>query len=129
MLLPALLLALTASVAQPVQAVAVQKKVLVEFRRQGGFAGFDDRVIVYTDGCARVSRRTAPAAVKCLTKAEMRTLRGHLKRLRIGPSQAQPQGADHLKYTLAYRGQRASRYTLTRRWTPVVRDLEKLLAK
>ncbi|MDP9868032.1 MULTISPECIES: hypothetical protein [Streptosporangium] len=111
------------------QQPAVQRKVLVELRRQGGFAGFDDRVIVYTDGCARLSRRTGPAVDKCLTRGEMGTLRGYLKRLRLGRSEARPQGADFLKYTIAYRGHRVSRYTLPGSWSPVVRHLEKLLDK
>lgn len=128
-LLPLLLLSLTVSVAQPAQAVTVQKKVLVDFRKQGGFAGFDDRVIVYTNGCVRLSRRTGPTIDKCVTRGEWRTLRRHLKTLRIGRSEAPPQGADFFKYTLAYKGHRASRYTLTRSWAPVVADLEKLMEK
>ncbi|GIH73122.1 hypothetical protein Mth01_53750 [Sphaerimonospora thailandensis] len=105
------------------------KKVLVQLRETGGFAGIDDRVTVYTNGCARFSRRQAPPVNKCLTRGEMRKLRGYLKHLRVGCSEKQPQGADFIKYTLAYHGHRASRYTLPRTWSPVVRQLEKALQK
>ncbi|MEU4546446.1 hypothetical protein [Nonomuraea dietziae] len=127
-LLPALLLALGTGVAPQAQAFTA-KTTLVALHKQGGFAGLDDRVIVYADGCARLSRRTGPTVDKCLTRKEMRTLRGHLKLLRLGRSEAQPQGADFIKYTIAYRGHRASRYTLPASWSPVVRDLEKAMEK
>ncbi|MFG1688505.1 hypothetical protein ACGFNP_50760 [Nonomuraea sp. NPDC049269] len=117
----------TAALAAP--AAPAAKKVLVELREQGGFAGFDNRVIVYTNGCVRLSRRTGPTVDKCLTSAEKRKLHGELKRLRLGHSEAQPQGADFLKYTLTYKGHRVSRYTLTRTWTPVVKRLERFLVK
>ncbi|WP_433435658.1 hypothetical protein [Nonomuraea sp. CA-141351] len=128
-LLPVLLLALTASMA-PAQAAAVhKKKVLVEYSRQGGFAGFDDRVIVYDNGCVRLSRRTGPAIDKCLTGKEYRRIQTYLKDLKIGPSEAQPAGADFLKYTLVYEKQRATRYTLPSSWQPVVRELDKIMQK
>ncbi|WP_433498412.1 hypothetical protein ACQP1K_26570 [Sphaerimonospora sp. CA-214678] len=105
------------------------EKVLVRLRETGGFAGLDDRVTVYTNGCARFSRRQTPAVKRCLTRGEMRELRGGLKRLRVGCSEKQPQGADFIKYTLTYRGHSAGRYTLPRTWGPVVRQLEKILQK
>lgn len=114
---------------QPAQAAAVQKKILVDYRKQGGFAGFEDRVIVYTNGCLRLSRRTGPTIDKCATRGEIRKLRAHLKRLRIGHSEAAPQGADFLRYTLSYKGHRASRYNLTASWTPVVTDLDRFMTK
>ncbi|MET9342287.1 hypothetical protein [Nonomuraea sp. NPDC003804] len=128
-LLPALLLSLGLSSAHPAQAADVETKVLVALRKQGGFAGFDDRVTVYTNGCVRLSRRTGPTVDKCLTKKEVAALRGHLKHLRLGRSEAQPQGADFIKYTISYKGHRASRYTLTTSWSPVVRNLEQLLER
>src|SRR5437868_1654089 len=129
-LLPVLLLALGLTVAQPVQAVAVQKKVLINFSKVGGFAGFDDRVTVYTNGCARMSRRSGDVVAQCLTKGEVRRLAMDLSHLVIGRSDKPPMGADFLTYTLAYRGHKASRHnSIPRTWRPVVRDLEKLLDK
>ncbi|MGW0802320.1 hypothetical protein [Nonomuraea sp. NPDC002799] len=129
-LLPLLLLALTTASMPPVQAsTAQQKKTLVDFRKEGGFAGLNDRVIVYGNGCVRLSRRTGPTIDKCLTGKERRTLRTYLKKLRIGRSEAQPQGADFIKYTLAYDRRRASRYTLPGSWQPVVRHLDKIMEK
>ncbi|MEV0973878.1 hypothetical protein [Microtetraspora glauca] len=128
-LLAALVLVFGASMTSSAQAVTAQKKVLVQLREQGGFAGLDDRVTVYTDGCVRLSRRTGPAAARCLTGGEMRGLRADLRHLRVGRSEARPPGADFIKYTLAYRGHRAGRYTLPGTWTPVVRRLERILQK
>ncbi|MEU5867809.1 MULTISPECIES: hypothetical protein [unclassified Nonomuraea] len=127
-LLPALALAVTAS-ALPAEAVTTQKKVLVDLREEGGFAGLQNRVTVYTDGCVRLSRRTGPVVAKCLTAKEERQLRGYLKELKIGRSERPPQGADFLSYTLAYKGHRATRYTLPRTWKPVVAHLDKALVK
>ncbi|MEV4398633.1 hypothetical protein [Nonomuraea sp. NPDC049607] len=127
-LLPALALAVTAS-ALPSEAVTTQRKVLVDLREEGGFAGLQNRVTVYTDGCVRLSRRTGPVVAKCLTAKEERQLRGYLKELKIGRSERPPQGADFLSYTLAYKGHRATRYTLPRTWKPVVAHLDKALVK
>jgi hypothetical protein len=128
-LLAALILVQSALAVPPALGASVQKQALVELREQGGFAGLDNRVIVYASGCARVSRRTGPAVATCLTSGEMRGLRGDLKRLRLGHSKALPPGADLIKYTLAYRGHRVSRYTLPSTWGPVVRRLEKIIQK
>ncbi|MEU4508590.1 hypothetical protein AB0G05_03755 [Nonomuraea wenchangensis] len=127
-LTPLLVPALVAVPAVPV-AAAVQRKVLVDYRRQGGFAGFDDHVIVYGDGCVRLSRRTGPTVDKCLTGKEQRRLRTALGGLRLGRSEPAPQGADFLKYTLAHKGHRASRYTLPKSWQPVVRQLDAAMTK
>ncbi|MFI7633762.1 hypothetical protein [Nonomuraea sp. NPDC049400] len=130
-LLPLLLLALTSSMA-PAQAAAVRavkKKVLLDYSRQGGFAGFDDRVIVYDNYCVRLSRRTGPTIDKCLTAMEQRTLRKHLKGLVLGRSEAPPAGADFIKYTLVHKKQRVTRYTLPASWQPVVQELDKIMQK
>jgi hypothetical protein len=128
-LLPLLVLALTASTAPAQAEASLGKRVLVQLREQGGFAGLDNRVIVYANGCVRLSRRTGPTVDKCLTVKEERTLRGYLKHLKVGRSEPAPRGADFIKYTLAYKGRHASRYTLTSSWQPVVRELEKILDK
>ncbi|TMR98690.1 hypothetical protein [Nonomuraea basaltis] len=128
-LLPLLVLALTASMAPAQAEVSLRKRVLVTLREQGGFAGLNNRVIVYANGCVRLSRRTGPTVDKCLTDKEERTLRGHLKRLKLGRSETTPPGADFIAYTLAYKGRRTTRYTLPSTWQPVVRQLEKALDK
>nr|SBO90784.1 hypothetical protein BN4615_P298 [Nonomuraea gerenzanensis] len=128
MLLPVLLLALSTSMA-PAQAEVAPKRVLVELRKQGGFVGLNDRVLVYGNGCVRLSRRTGPTIDKCLTAKEERKLRGHLRHLRIGHSQRAPQGADFITYTLAYDKRRASVYDLPSTWQPVVRHLDKIMEK
>ncbi|MFG1704981.1 hypothetical protein ACFLIM_17475 [Nonomuraea sp. M3C6] len=128
-LLPLLVLALTTSMA-PAQAEAVLgKRILVDFRKQGGFTGLNDHVIVYGNGCVRLSRRTGPTVDKCLTGKEERKLHGYLKNLKIGRSETRPQGADFIKYTLVYNKHRASRYTLPGSWQPVVRHLDRIMEK
>ncbi|MEV4469879.1 hypothetical protein [Nonomuraea sp. NPDC049504] len=122
-----LLLLLPATSVPP--AHALSKKVLVELRKEGGFAGLLDRVTVYANGCARFDRRGGPAVDKCLTAKERRRLRTHLGKLRLGRSEARPQGADFLKYTLVYDRHRVSRYSLPATWKPVVGDLERAMEK
>ncbi|NRQ39444.1 hypothetical protein HII36_47610 [Nonomuraea sp. NN258] len=131
-LLPLLALVLTSGAAVPAAAQSappVKRKALVSLHKQGGFAGFDDRVTVYTNGCVRLSRRTGPTVDKCLTKTEFRKLRAHLKRLRLGRSERPPQGADFLKYTLSYRGHKVVRYQLPKTWRPVVSGMETFMTK
>ncbi|MBA2891672.1 hypothetical protein [Nonomuraea soli] len=123
----ALLLALGLAAAPPAQAAG--RTVRIQLREEGGFAGLQDRVTVYKDGCVRLSRRTGPTVDKCLTAGEVRKLKGYLKKLSLGRSQKPPQGADFIKYTLTYKGHRVSKYTLTKTWRPVVAHLEKILQK
>ncbi|MCF6471092.1 hypothetical protein FAF44_22210 [Nonomuraea sp. MG754425] len=127
-LVPVLLATLSTSMG-PAQAEIAPKRVLVELREQGGFAGLNDRVIVYGDGCARLTRRTGPAVRTCLTAKERRTLRGHLGRLKLGRSQPPPRGADFIAYTLVHDGRRVTAYSLPATWRPVVRHLEKIMAR
>ncbi|WP_103960168.1 hypothetical protein [Nonomuraea solani] len=127
-LLPVLLLALSTSMA-PAQAEMAPKRVLVELREQGGFAGLNNRVVVYGSGCVRLSRRTGPTIDKCLTAKEERKLRGYLRHLKMGRSERPPQGADFIKYTLTYDKRRVSRYQLPATWQPLVRHLEKIMEK
>lgn len=128
MLLP--VLALTVSAAAPqATAVTAQKKVLVDFRKEGGFAGLQDHVIVYGNGCVRLDRRTGPTIDKCLTGKEERRLRAYLKDLRIGRSETRPPGADFFAYRLAYKGRQATRFTLPASWRPVVGELDKIMEK
>ncbi|MEU6782437.1 hypothetical protein ABZ912_24830 [Nonomuraea angiospora] len=129
-LVPVLLPALTLSAAPaPAQAAVAPKKVLIDYRKQGGFAGLSDHVIVYANGCVRLSRRTGPTVAKCLTGREDRRLRTYLKGLKLGRSEPTPQGADFLKYTLVYKKHRVSRYTLPPSWQPVVQQLDKIMVK
>ncbi|MEV0582709.1 hypothetical protein [Nonomuraea sp. NPDC050310] len=125
-----LIVSLLAVALTPVAATAAPApKTLVQLREQGGFAGLDNRVIVYKNGCVRLSRRTGPTIDKCLTRGEWKTLRHRLKALKLGRSEQPPQGADFIKYTLTYKGHRVSRYTLTKTWQPVVAHLQKVLVK
>ncbi|GAA2210487.1 hypothetical protein GCM10009850_059460 [Nonomuraea monospora] len=128
-LLPALLLPALSTSMAPAQAEVAPKRVLVELRKQGGFAGLNDRVVVYGSGCVRLSRRTGPTIDKCLTAKEERKLRGYLRHLKIGRSQRPPQGADFIKYTLAFDKRRASVYDVPSTWQPVVRHLDKIMEK
>ncbi|MGN9843099.1 hypothetical protein ACTMTI_33750 [Nonomuraea sp. H19] len=128
-LLPLLALTLAVSMTPAQAEAAPRKRILVDLREQGGFAGLDNRVIVYASGCVRLSRRTGPTVDKCLTAKERRTLRGYLKHLKVGRSETAPPGADFIKYSLAYKGRRATRYMLPGTWQPVVRELEKILDK
>lgn len=113
----------------PAQAEMAPKRVLVELREQGGFAGLNNRVVVYGSGCVRLSRRTGPTIDKCLTAKEERKLRGYLRHLKMGRSERPPQGADFIKYTLTYDKRRVSRYQLPATWQPLVRHLEKIMEK
>ncbi|MET8862124.1 hypothetical protein ABZW11_04115 [Nonomuraea sp. NPDC004580] len=72
-------------------------------------------------------RRTAIA--RALMFKERRRLRTHLGKLRLGTSEARPQGAGFLKYTLVYDRHRVSRYSLPATWKPVVGDLERAMEK
>ncbi|MEV7805488.1 hypothetical protein AB0O28_21320 [Microbispora sp. NPDC088329] len=117
------------AVTAPAEAATAHRHLLVELREEGGFAGLHNRVAVYTDGCAVLSRRTGPTVRKCLTPAEWRGLRGSLKHLRLGRSEPPPQGADFLAYRLTYGSHQATRYTLPPTWQPVVSELDKILVK
>lgn len=108
---------------------ATVHKALVQLREEGGLLGLNNRMTVYRNGCARLSKRTGPTVRKCLTRDEFRTLRGHLASLELGETETRPPGADFIKYTLTHECRQVSRYTLPESWKPVVADLEKVLEK
>jgi heat shock protein HslJ len=80
---------------------------IIEYRRTGGFAGFDDHLVISSDGIATVTRKETPRQVRVL-ELTMRQLSAHLAAADF-PSlddryPAPQEGADYFTYTLTYDG-------------------------
>lgn len=86
-----------------------QAPALVEYRRSGGIAGREDRLVVHVDGSARCYRRGTPTAftVSGDTLAQLRQL---LQGIRFDTLQAEylpPRpGADLFEYVVVYGNRR-----------------------
>jgi hypothetical protein len=81
--------------------------MLVEFERQGGLAGFDDRLTLRADGSYEVGRRGAAVIRGKLSPAEVANLRGVLDGSRFSeiPAVNAASGvADGFTYRIAYAG-------------------------
>jgi hypothetical protein len=105
---------------------------LVELHRTGGIAGVDDRVAVYSDDTARVSRRGMEETRVRVSAEEMSRLRSLLAEvdIRMFDSEYEPgSGADYFVYTLTYRGRtlRADDMSLPGELIPIVDLLSGLL--
>jgi hypothetical protein len=90
--------------------MSVQATTLIEYRRSGGIAGREDRLVVLSDGTVRRTRRGAAAAdyrVGADTLAELRALLDRIDFRRMRAEYLPPrQGADLFEYVLIYRDRR-----------------------
>ncbi|GAA4572651.1 hypothetical protein [Planotetraspora kaengkrachanensis] len=104
-------------------------KLLVEYRRSGGFAGFADRITVFGDGRATVTRVTTNVDTT-LTPDELAALNEKLEVLELGEPAAEPGGADHITYELLVNGRRSVRYdALPSDWQAVTDILDQVIER
>jgi hypothetical protein len=85
--------------------VSSQAPTLVEYQRSGGIAGRDDRLVVHTDGTARLSRRGAVAdfTVGRDTLAQLRSILQTIGFEGLRTEYLPPrQGADLFEYVVVY---------------------------
>jgi hypothetical protein len=84
-----------------------QTPALVEYHRSGGIAGFEDRLVIRTDGAAHLSRRQVALdfTVPPDTLEQLRKLLGEVPvdelRAEYLPARA---GADLFAYVVSFRG-------------------------
>jgi hypothetical protein len=89
--------------------VNTQAPVLIEYQRSGGIAGRADRLVIHSDGTARLERRTTAGdmTIAADTLAQLRAL---LQGIRFDTLRAEylpPRpGADMYEYVLIYGGKR-----------------------
>jgi hypothetical protein len=82
--------------------------LLIEYRRTGGIAGFDDQLTIFENGTATLTRRGGQEVRFILTDAELRNLSGLLQA--AGFSDLDPEyppaqpGADYFDYRITYQG-------------------------
>jgi hypothetical protein len=97
-----------ASPATPAPEVSMTTEVLVEFRRQGGFAGLSDQLVVHTDGAFDLVRAKPPVSRHGqLTGAELADLRHKLARADLGhqpAEQTSAKGSDLFRYLVSAGG-------------------------
>jgi hypothetical protein len=90
--------------------VSSQTSALVEYRRSGGIAGRDERLVVQTDGTARVSRRGAVMSDFEMDADSLAQLRSLLESIEFSSLRAEylpPRtGADLFEYVVVYRGRK-----------------------
>jgi hypothetical protein len=116
----------------PPAPASAHTKTLVTFHRSGGFAGFDDSVIVRRNRRITVRTRGGAARHKRLSKASMRKLRQALKDGRFDhpPPAGPPSGcADCFVYTIKYGGHRVqlSEDRVPDRMRPAIDRLSRLI--
>jgi hypothetical protein len=112
--------------------------LLVEYRRTGGIAGFDDHLVVFENGQAIYTRREtpgSPAGIFYLSDKEMAELRRLLEEADFpGLASEYPapvQGADYFTYSITYKGKTVTTETtgVPPALAPVIGELDYLLAE
>jgi hypothetical protein len=86
-----------------------QAPALVEFHRSGGIAGFEDRLVIHTDGSAHLSRRQAARdfTIPPDTLERLRTLLAGVAVDSLRAEYLPPRaGADLFEYVVTFRGKR-----------------------
>ena len=113
--------------------------IVVEYRRSGGIAGFDDHLVVFENGQAIYTRREAPgetpAGIFYLSDKDMAELRRLLEGADfpgLAPEYPAPApGADYFTYTITYKGKTVTTETtgVPTALSPVIGQLDYLLAE
>lgn len=111
-----------------------QAPALVEYQRSGGIAGRDDRLVVHTDGTARLYRRGAVSdfALGGDTLAQLRSLLQAIKFEALRSEYLPPRpGADLFEYVVVYgsRRVRAMDTAVPSELQPLIQLLNGLVAK
>jgi hypothetical protein len=114
-------------------------EILVEYRRTGGIAGFDDHLVVFENGQAIYTRRetpgSTPAGIFYLSDEEMTELRKLLEEADFsGLASEYPApvpGADYFTYSITYEGKTVTTETtgVPPALSPVIGELDYLLAE
>jgi hypothetical protein len=107
---------------------------LLEFSRQGGIAGMDDRLVVQPDGSYTITRRGGSAKAGKLSAAELAVLRQQLDAANLGalPSVTRTGTiADGFTYRLVYQGREvvAADGSVPPPLEPLIGALNQLLAR
>ncbi|MBO3746860.1 zinc ribbon domain-containing protein [Streptosporangiaceae bacterium NEAU-GS5] len=104
-------------------------QLLIEYRREGGLAGWLDRITVFGDGRATVDRGQG-ANDKHLTDSELSDLKDKLANLPIGQSEEDPQIRDEVTYVMTVNGRQWTQYDgLDGGWDEVAEILEGVIER
>lgn len=81
--------------------------VFVDYQRTGGIAGLDDRLVIFDNGVAVLSRKTVSTEI-ALNKSELERITGIFNKAQFlmlqGNYTARPGTADYFRYTISYDG-------------------------
>ena len=113
--------------------------ILVEYKRTGGIAGFDDHLVVFENGQAIYTRKEIPgstsAGIFYLSEKEMAELQKLLEEADfpdLAPHYPAPApGADYFTYSITYKGKTVTTETtgVPPALAPVIGQLDYLLAE
>ena len=121
-----LLLAIAVAACAPTAPARAPGGPLIEYRRTGGIAGFDDQLIIQADGRAELKRRDSEQTL-VLSQAELQQLTAVLEQAQFDRLKAEylpeEEGADLFDYVITYRG-----HTVHTQDTAVPGALEPVLA-
>jgi hypothetical protein len=102
-------------------------KVLIEYRREGGQAGWADTIVVYGNGRATVTKVSTNLPAQ-LSPDQLTRLNESLANLQLGESEPEPGGADYITYRMIKDGVESVRYNfLPDDWQSVADILNPIL--
>jgi hypothetical protein len=81
--------------------------IFADYHRTGGFAGLDDRIVIFDNGIAVISQKTASTEIT-LNQSDLERITGILNEAQFsllkGNYTARPGAADYFRYTISYQG-------------------------
>ncbi len=107
--------------------------ILVDYQRTGGFAGFDDRVVIFDNGVALVSTKTSITEIT-LSQEDLGRIRELFAAARFGELEAQytsaRESADLLQYSITYKGKivQTEDTVIPPQVLPVIEEMDRLIA-
>jgi hypothetical protein len=82
-------------------------EVFVDYHRTGGIAGLDDRIVIFDNGVAVISQKTASTEIT-LNQSDLKRITGIFEKAQFsmleGNYSARQGAADFFRYTISYHG-------------------------
>lgn len=108
--------------------------ILVDYQRTGGFAGFDDRVVIFDNGVVLVSTKTTISEIT-LNQEDLERIRELFSAARFGELEARytsaRESADLLQYSITYEGKtvQTEDSVIPDQVRPVIEEMDRMVAQ
>jgi hypothetical protein len=108
--------------------------IFADYHRTGGFAGLDDRIVIFDNGVAVISQKTASREIT-LNKTDLERITGIFSDAQFsmleGNYSARRGAADYFRYTVSYHGKTviAEDSAIPPSLQPVIDEMNRIISR